>query len=87
MSSVVANEPFSIITGATGTSTVNVGKGGTVSGIQGPLAIFGGPTTININDQKDTTSTYASLDNNSGSTNTPYEVTGLSPRRSSTVPA
>jgi hypothetical protein len=83
VSSVFGGEPFTIVTGgATTTSTVNVGSGGTLSSIGAPLAISnpsGGPTTININDASDTTSSTATLDDLSGNANAPFEVAGLSP--------
>ena len=64
----VANEPVTVITAASTTSTVNVGNGGTLN-IGSPLSIYdpaGDPTTININDTADTTHSTATLDNLSG---------------------
>jgi len=77
--SVLADEPFNLITGSAGNSTVNVGSGGTLD-INSALAITssGGHPTININDQNDATDETATLDNLSGSPSASYEVTCLS---------
>ncbi len=76
---LVAFEPFTIITGSSGNSTVNVGSGGTLT-ISSPLSIYsaGGTATVNINDQNDTTSSTATLDDLSSNPNARFEVTGLS---------
>jgi hypothetical protein len=73
------SEPLSIITGAVGGTTVNVGFGNVLS-VGSALAIHtaGGTATVNLNDQSDTAHATATLDNLSGNGNAPYEVTGLS---------
>jgi hypothetical protein len=72
-------EPFTIITGSTGASNVNVGNAGSLS-VGSLLAIYtaGGTATVNVNDAADTTHAAATLDNLSGNANAPFEVTGLS---------
>jgi hypothetical protein len=71
-------EPFTLMTAAGTASEVDVGNGGTLS-IGSPLSIFdpGDATTLNINDQADTTHSTATLDL-SGDPNAPFEVAGLS---------
>ena len=51
-----------------------------LTGIQATLAVYsaGDPTTLNIFDQNDSTNHQATLDNQSGNPNAPYEITGLS---------
>ena len=91
--SVLGSQPTTIQTAASTASTVNAGSGGTLA-INSPLAIYSPPsppvtddpgdsaaisgTTINVNDQSDTTNPTATLDNLSGNDNAPFEVRGLS---------
>ncbi len=91
--SVLGSQSTTIQTAASTASTVNVGSGGTLT-VNSPLAIYSPPsppvtddpgdsaaisgTTINVNDQNDTTDPSATLDDLSGNENAPYEVTGLS---------
>ena len=77
--SVAANEPFNLIIGSAGSTTVAVGSGGTLD-INAALAISsaGGRASVNINDQNDSAASTGTLDDLSGNTGTPYEVTGLS---------
>lgn len=71
-------EPVTLITGAAGLTTVNIGAG--TLNVGSPLAIYtaGGTATVNINDQSDITHGTATIDNLSGNLNAPFEVTGLS---------
>jgi len=72
-------EPVNIEPGSA-SNTVNIGSGGTVAGIVAlaPVAVFGGSSTLVVDDHNDTTHATATLDNLSGNPNAPYEVTGLS---------
>lgn len=76
--STFTNEPVTVQTAGGVTSTVNVGTGGTLGNIFSQVSVFGGPTTINIDDSADTTSSTATFDNLSSDPNAPFEVTGLS---------
>ncbi len=73
-------EPINVITGAGTTSTVNVGDGGTLSGLQSPVAIYGASassaTTLDVNDASDTTHSQFFFDSPSGNPSAAYQVTG-----------
>ena len=64
-----------------GTNIVNAGQNSLLSSLNATTVVgdTGGTTTLNLDDSADTTSTAATLDNLSGNTSYPYEVTGLSP--------
>jgi hypothetical protein len=74
-------EPFTVLTGSSGTSTVEVGESGLLSNLKSPVSILsaGGTGVVTIDDANDTSHATATLDNNSGNTQTPYELTGLAP--------
>jgi hypothetical protein len=82
---VLATDPGGFLTILTdgGSDTVNVGSAGTLTDIFSPVSVYGfspsDPTTLNIDDHNDTTSSTATLDDLSDNFYSPFEVTGLSP--------
>ncbi len=77
--SVDTGEPFNLVTGASGTSTINVGSAGIGGVNDATLAITsaGGTSTVNIDDSSDTTNGTITLDDSSGNGSAPNEVTGM----------
>jgi len=78
----VQSEPFTIVTGMAGRSTVNVGDTGGLGNIQSPLSIHKasgstGIVEVDINDQSGASGT-ATIDASGDPTN-PFQVTGFSP--------
>ena len=71
--------PLSIDLGG-GTNTVHVGNGNAGATVLAPVTVTdtGGTTSLFLDDQSDATHGTATLDNLSGNSDAPFEVTGLS---------